>query len=248
VSTTLTVSADMLDLAVEVIPGLPAATLKLSGPAEVVDALSSTGSAGRWDLCLPRPDSGTGSSVTINGVTFNNSGTSTVISVGTISGVSVSGGTVIVNGAVVTGGANAVVGEPITATVRLPQGSSLRTRLGNGSVRTVGHLEAVDHEGNNASLTVASAGDVSSNGHNGTVKVNRATGAVDIETHNGSIYVGSTGTSTHARAHNGRVDIHASSAGPITARTHNGAVNVHKNGHPCQVRTRTHNGSECIQD
>ena len=235
---TLGITATELELTVEGVPGLTTAQLELTGPDGTVDGTTEHTTAAAWYVDVPAPEP-----------TVISTGGGLVIQGGTITGgIHTRSGRTVINGMVISTGSDTnTASEPVTARVRIPAQSALRTRIEGGAVRTAGHLADVDHRGHNTTLYVASAGDVTADTHNGAIDIDQARGAIDIETHNGPITVRATGTRTIARTHNGAIDIGAASNGPITARTHNSPITVRTNGYDPDVRTHTHNGAKRIR-
>ncbi|MEU0242290.1 DUF4097 family beta strand repeat-containing protein [Nocardiopsis sp. NPDC006198] len=257
----LTVDAEHLDLHVRVVPGLSTAEIVLTGDQEMLDTAQTTGAAGAWTLKVrtAAPITGsvhiTGRRTVINADVIHASvimtGSATVID-----GVSFGRGATLIGNNGVSGSTRTTTGPD--AYVRLPQGSSLTTRLRSGTVRTSGRLERVDHQCASGLLVVAFAETVRARSQTGTVRVLSAT-QVDAKTLSGDVKVIADGP---VRAHTLSGDVKVTTGGPVDAHTVSGDVKVtaaaptqidahtvdgditvDKNGHPCTVRHHTVSGT-----
>ncbi|MGQ4732627.1 DUF4097 family beta strand repeat-containing protein [Streptomyces sp. Ju416(a)] len=204
-----------------------------------------------------------GSTISFNG--------GSVVSTGSMTGVTISGGDIWVGGQRLVAGGQVVaergakVGAgtgTIAVDVILPAGSSLAVSTKNAETTVRGDLEAIRFDARNGSLQAGGVKVLEAETHNGSVLIDTVETELEAETHNGSVLIDTVETeleaSTHngsitvgayngrrgsARTHNGDVTVSATPAasGKLAARTHNGNIRVRGAGH-LDLKTSTHNG------
>ncbi|PSK96046.1 putative adhesin [Murinocardiopsis flavida] len=210
----LDLSADAVALDVVVSRSTTTATLSLSGPAEAIEAATHAMEAAVWGVALPEQPAGHGIRTTRGGGTF--------IQASHVSGnMSIIGNRVFVDGTEVTNTGPQV--EPVRATVVLPAGSALRTRVQAGTVGAHGlPLEWVTHDGVAADLHIDTARTLTARTKSGSVRAAKA-GSIDVETVSGDITIDhATGTAVRLRTVSG--DIHAEGRAPVDAEAVSGDV------------------------
>ncbi|MGP3632416.1 hypothetical protein ACTU45_03395 [Streptomyces sp. 24-1644] len=186
-----------------------------------------------------------GSTISFNG--------GSVVSTGSMTGVTISGGDIWVGGqrlvsngqVVAEQGAKVGAGTgTITVDVILPAGSSLAVSTKNAETTVRGDLQTIHFDARNGSLQAGGVKVLEAETHNGSVLVDTVDEELEASTHNGSITVGAyNGRRGSARTHNGDVSVSATPAasGKLAARTHNGNIRVRGAGH-LDLKTSTHNG------
>ncbi|MEU5403638.1 hypothetical protein ABZ348_30605 [Streptomyces sp. NPDC005963] len=190
--------------------------------------------------------------VQVGGSTISFNGGS-VVSTGSMTGVTISGGDIWVGGqrlvsngqVVAEQGAKVGAGTgTITVDVILPAGSSLAVSTKNAETTVRGDLQMIRFDARNGSLQAGGVKVLEAETHNGSVLVDTVDQELEASTHNGSISVGAyNGRRGSARTHNGDVTVSATPAasGKLAARTHNGNIQVRGAGH-LDLKTSTHNG------
>ncbi|MFI5945920.1 hypothetical protein ACIBCB_37495 [Streptomyces uncialis] len=186
-----------------------------------------------------------GSTISFNG--------GSVVSTGSMTGVTISGGGIWVGGQRLVAGGQVVAEQgakvgagtgTITVDVILPAGSSLAVSTKNAETTVRGDLQAIRFDARNGSLQAGGVKVLEAETHNGSVLIDTVDEELEASTHNGSITVGAyNGRRGSARTHNGDVTVSATTAasGKLAARTHNGNIRVRGAGH-LDLKTSTHNG------
>lgn len=239
---TLDFTAPIADVTIRTSPDLNTATMKMTGPDDVLSGVTEHTEGSRWTVRLPDPGPTviTGSSGGARNTVFGNiSGATMIMSGGDLT---ISGGTAI------NGGGTFTQTDPVKVEITLPERSSAHLSQNIGQARLHGHYADIDFRSSNAGLEMNGDADyLDADTTNGSISVSGAVSEeINTSATNGTLTLASSAPRTNARATNGSVTVKASGPHRIRARTTNGSLTVLKNGHDADVTSSTTNGSELV--